>query len=201
MASSAPVLWFKGRTDPNAYTIVASQVIKKQGGQKCYDSYSRGFFDLKNMVNDNSKYQMIHDIFNLCKVPTTPAEIESLIETLSDSLGTMAMVNYPYATSFINTLPPWPQQVACERANTPPAYSAYNYSNIQALQRGANVFYNYSANASFCLDVNQGSTGLDTSGWTVQTCIDMPMPIGDDPSQSCFTWDNWYEKGHTDFCK
>lgn len=29
----------------------------------------------------------------------------------------------------------------------------------------------------------------------------MPMPMGDDPSQSCFTWDNWYEEGHTKSCQ
>jgi hypothetical protein len=68
------------------------------------------------MVNDPTKYQMLHDIFNLCSVPKSPAEITNLIETLSDSIGTMAMVNYPYPTNFINSLPAWPQQVGCDRA-------------------------------------------------------------------------------------
>jgi len=45
-----------------------------------------------------------------------------------------------------------------------------------------------------CLDLKKESQGgLDSSGWYVQTCNDMPMPMGDDPSQSCFTWTNWDE--------
>jgi len=63
------------------------------------------------------------------------------------------------------------------------------------------VFYNYTADPKFCLDVTTDqSSGLDDSGWTIQTCIDMPMPMGDDPAQSCFSWENWWKQGHTDFC-
>lgn len=27
------------------------------------------------------------------------------------------------------------------------------------------------------------------------------MPQGDDPAQSCFTWNNWYEEGHDEYCE
>jgi lysosomal Pro-X carboxypeptidase len=36
IASSAPILWFKGATDPNAYTKIASQVLKDVWGDECY---------------------------------------------------------------------------------------------------------------------------------------------------------------------
>ena len=52
LASSAPILWFEGKTNPNAYTQVASRVIKDMGGQQCYDLYKQGFFDLTLMVDD-----------------------------------------------------------------------------------------------------------------------------------------------------
>jgi len=70
LASSAPVLWFRGQVDSNSYTIVASKVIKQQGGTECYDLYSKGFFDLANLKYDSTKYQNVKDIFNLCDVPT-----------------------------------------------------------------------------------------------------------------------------------
>jgi lysosomal Pro-X carboxypeptidase len=60
------------------------------------------------MIYDPTKYQNVKDIFNLCDVPTAPENITQLIGTLSDSLGTMAMVNYPYATNFVMPLPAWP---------------------------------------------------------------------------------------------
>lgn len=135
LASSAPVLWFKGKVNPNAYTIVASKVIKSMGGQECYDRYSRGFFDLQNMVYDASRYQILKDTFNLCTIPTGPEDVMNLIGVLSDSLGTMAMVNYPYPTQFINNLPAWPQQYACEQATTNVTNeftfaNGYDFSNI-----------------------------------------------------------------------
>jgi len=38
IASSAPILWFEGATDPSAFTEIASNAIKKMGGQDCYNS-------------------------------------------------------------------------------------------------------------------------------------------------------------------
>lgn len=211
IASSAPILWFKNKTNPNAYTIKASQTILEVGGQECYDLTSFGFFDLANMVYDTTYWPKIKEIFALCDDPKSSSDIETLVGLLSDSLGTMSMVNYPYATDFVNPLPAWPVNASCVAAKaipTPPSQSgdvpnlsAYNFTHIEALQRAANVFYNNSGQLQ-CLDLTKAaSSGLDGSGWEAQTCADLPMPQGDDPAQSCFTWANWYEQGHTDFCK
>jgi hypothetical protein len=39
----------------------------------------------------------------------------NLMGVISDGIGTMAMVNYPYDTQFIGTLPANPVSVACEK--------------------------------------------------------------------------------------
>lgn len=116
---------------------------------------------MANLKYDVTMYSKISDIFNLCKVPTSADEIQALIDTMSDSIGTMAMVNYPYATDFVNPLPAWPQKAGCEAAKDTSSQryddvSSYNFSNIEALQRGANVFYNYKGDMK-CLDLS-GST-------------------------------------------
>ena len=56
LAASAPILHFKGATDPNDFTRVASKVINDTGGQQCYDLLHFGFFDLVNVQYDNTKY-------------------------------------------------------------------------------------------------------------------------------------------------
>ena len=53
-----------------------------------------------------------------------------------------------------------------------------------------------------CLNLTaENSGGLDTNGWAVQSCNDMPMPQGDDPSTGCFTWVNWDEDAFKQNCK
>ena len=64
---------------------------------------------------------------------------------------------------------------------------------LKALKRAFNLFVNYNG-SSKCLNLTSDiSGGLDTNGWAVQTCNEFPMPMGDDPSVSCFTWKGCYE--------
>ena len=140
-------------------------------------------------------------IFNLCATPSGPVEIESLIGTLNDSLGTMAMVDYPYPTSFVEPLPAWPVSVACQEART--AYEANEgdaYQALYAIAAAGEVFYNYAAQLD-CLDVSvsQGG-GLDDNGWSVMACNEMVMPFASDATTSMFPTASWSEKETTAQC-
>ena len=211
IASSAPILWFEGATDPSAFTEIASNAIKKMGGQECYNSIQRGFYDLVNVKYDAAKYGDVNTIFNICSnsTITKSSDIDALIGLVSDSLGTMAMVNYPYATSFINPLPAWPIAEACYAAGNytvpsiedPPIDpSIFNFTHINQLHLAAKVFYDFPGTQE-CLDLGQNQAGgLDDNGWDVQSCSEFPMPMGDDPSVSCFTWDNWDKTAFTERC-
>jgi len=56
----------------------------------------------------------------------------------------MAMVDYPYPTSFIEPLPAWPVTYSCEQASS--AYSKAEgdaYQALYAIQAAGNTFYNY----------------------------------------------------------
>jgi len=154
ISSSAPILWFEGMTDPSAFTEIASNAIKKMGGETCYNSLKYGFFDLTNVKYDSAKYAEINTVFNICANSTIAkaSDVDALIGLLSDSLGTMAMVNYPYPTTFINTLPAWPIAEACYAAgnytaptiNEPPVDpSVFNFTNINQLMSAAQVFYDF----------------------------------------------------------
>ena len=61
-----------------------------------------------------------------------------------------------------------------ESLEADPKVSVYDKSNLEAIARAGNVFYNHSKT---CLDIHEGqSGGLDTSAWTIQTCSEFPMP-------------------------
>ena len=80
----------------------------------------------------------------------------------------MAMVNYPYPTSFVEPLPAWPVSAACAAAQS--AFDAH-YSDpnapLYAIEAVGKTFYNYNDQEE-CLDVSvsQGG-GLDDNGWAV----------------------------------
>lgn len=67
----------------------------------------------------NETYDNITKEFNLCNdTPiATPEDVETLIEIVADNIGSMAMVNYPYNTSFLHPLPPWPINASCQNAS------------------------------------------------------------------------------------
>ena len=57
---------------------------------------------------------------------------------LSDNLGSMAMVNYPYETSFLHPLPAWPLNTSCQNASSMTfdaneTASTFNFQNIKRL--------------------------------------------------------------------
>jgi hypothetical protein len=139
-------------TDPSAFTEIASNAIRQAGGDACYNSIQRGIYDLVNLKYDVAKYSEVDKIFNICPNSTIKNSegIDGLIALMSDSLGTMAMVNYPYATSFINPLPAWPIAAACKAAAafTPSsvdadAASIFDFTNINQLHAAVKVFYDY----------------------------------------------------------
>ena len=69
----------------------------------------------------------------------TENDVQMLIDYIADSLGTMAMVNYPYPTSFIRPLPGWPVNASCVEFNNVTASDAevtdFNFRSIKGLAR------------------------------------------------------------------
>jgi lysosomal Pro-X carboxypeptidase len=96
------------------------------------------------MKDKSETYNTIYEIFDLCEIPKSSLEIDSLINTLDSSIGTMAMVDYPYPTSFVEPLPAWPVNAACDAAQ---AAFDKNYSDpnvaLYAIQGIGKTFYNY----------------------------------------------------------
>ena len=90
----------------------------------------------------------------------------------------MAMVNYPYNTSFINPMPAWPVHVACDNAMAIEINTQMD--SVQAIFEATNVYSNYSGwDTDPCLDLygDSGSNALDGNGWDVLYCNEMVMPF------------------------
>ena len=104
------------------------------------------------LADQPDQYQMISDIFTLCKVPKSSDDVWDLINALSDDIGSMVMVNYPYPTSFIAPLPAWPIDYACKQAASAlTEHSSDTYPELYGIEAVGSVFYNYEGQMT-CLD-------------------------------------------------
>ena len=153
------------------------------------------------MKNDTSSYELLKEVFNLCNVPTGPSDVMSISATLEDSLGTMAMVDYPYPTSFVEPLPAWPVNYACEQAAAAKVANEGENADLYAIAAAGSTFYNYAGQLT-CLDTSseQGG-GLDGNGWGVLACNEMVMPFASNPETSIFPASTWNKKEHSATCE
>lgn len=61
-------------------------------------------------------YGRIHEEFSLCKPPSSPQDIYQLNGLLRNAFTLMAMLDYPYSTHFMGSMPANPVKVqSCSR--------------------------------------------------------------------------------------
>lgn len=196
LASSAPILWFNGTTNPNTWDIIASDVVKNKGSLHCWGRIKYGFYDLTSLVYDKFQWATLKSTFNMCKDITSPDDVNQFIGTLESTISGMVQVNYPYS---VNGLPAYPVKTFCEAVDNGTAHakakpvkkstiSTFDYVNVDALALAANVVWNNTSNETNCVNFD-GSIGANSSivgqladSWDIQTCLDLPLPLGSDPA-------------------
>ena len=139
-----------------------------------------------------------------------------MIDTLSEAIGTISVVNYPYETDFLGPLPAWPVKAMCEAAinvNETKAsnfeegeVSIFDWTHILSLKAAAQLYYDPYGNLT-CLNISASPITLgspahcdQSPGWDFMQCNQFPMPMGDDPAVSAFTWLNWDEAAFNKTC-
>lgn len=133
--------------------------------------------------------------FDLCNKITHSDNITDLLESSKGSISSMSMVNYPYETSFMNPMPPWPVKFTCESilnniTKTDDDMTKY----IDVISMAAQVNYNYSGKHQGCFNItHEEPSGIPHSGWTVQLCNELPMPQSENGVTDMFL-PNYYNK-------
>lgn len=185
LAASAPVRYFPGHVDCSAYNkIVTHDFARTTHGLHCVENIKLSWNAIENMAKQPDGLRKLTDTFNLCN---SLKEVDDLENWLSEAWSSLAMVNYPYPTSFLNPLPAWPVEATCK-------FLGKSYSNgpslLEAIRDAAGVFYNYTGQVS-CFDTSSLSPGLDDSLWNFQTCTEMVMPFCSNPASDMFKPSNY----------
>ena len=114
-AASAPIYYYRNRKDFDLG--IFSKIVTKNyemHSMNCASVIREGFKRLLDYSkNPGAPTAMISGYFNLCKPLKSYKDIPLLMDYLNDGFSYMAMLNYPYPTSFLKNLTAWPANSSC----------------------------------------------------------------------------------------
>jgi len=117
LAASAPVAQF-APTPCDAFNRIITSDFTSAGqsvNASCSDTIRKSWKALDNLAASAEGLKSIGEIFKLCQPVTKQEKVKDLKDYLNDVWGNLAMMDYPYETSFLKPLPGKPVTVACER--------------------------------------------------------------------------------------
>lgn len=125
-----------------------------------------------------------------------------IAEWLRNIFVTMAMMDYPYETSFMWPLPKWPVDVACKKA------LHENLAPFDAVMQAITVAYNnteqdcYDAFKDYvhCADPTGCGLGLSAVAWDYQACTEIYLPTQSDYYSDMFVKSSWNSTIRNDYC-
>ena len=132
---------------------VVTQDFKIESTQ-CVDIIRSSWDAINRLASTPSGRQQLTSLFKLCNPLKSADELKNW---LIDLYGNMAMVDYPYPTSFLADLPAFPARVFCANVTQPTLNNIHDDVDIiKRIVKGVNVFFNYTGHAQ-CFDT--GSQG------------------------------------------
>lgn len=145
---------------------------------------------------------MVQDTFNTCAPIDSGDKMTQSLQTLESGMEYLAMINYPYATSFLRPVPANPVSYGCKAAfdGWPAADDKTDQDYLTALKTVADVYFNYEGEAGYCYDMtNTDASGdLDAAGWDVLACNQLAMPISKGSAdKSMFVPQAWDEAAYS----
>uniref|UniRef100_A0A914QFI9 Lysosomal Pro-X carboxypeptidase n=1 Tax=Panagrolaimus davidi TaxID=227884 RepID=A0A914QFI9_9BILA len=180
-ASSAPVTYFhNGGVKVGAFDEVVKNTFDTSGCN--LTQLNRAFQAMTELGKTPAGRQQLTDIFKIN--PKTPlnseADVAALKLYLQGGMEYMAMTDYPYPTSFLNTMPAWPVKTGCNNFASVVQSNTDDPSYLKGLLSITNVYFNTTGQApTTCLDsskcggdVNGGLDSGNPDGWDFQECTE-----------------------------
>lgn len=194
LAASAPVWMFPGMSDCGGFAQVTTDAYRK-GGDRCASTVRRTWDIIDNMASSAEGLHNLSAAFNTC-LPLNSSL--SLYSFASDFLVSLAMMNYPYDTSFLMKLPGWPVKVFCKHL-ADGLKSGDDSSTLQAFATAIRKLESYNS-TSHCLELSPKTGDINGDIWDLQTCMDMTMAMCADGKRDMFKPQLWNPVMFSDAC-
>ncbi|XP_022323407.2 dipeptidyl peptidase 2-like [Crassostrea virginica] len=146
---------------------------------KCVERIQKAFAMMEEISKKPGGLKQLSTIFDLCNPLTSMDDFHHLMGWIRNSFTYLAMMDYPYPTSFMGNLPGNPVKVAC-------GVILNNTDVLHGLAQAAAIFYNGTAHSCFdiwqdfveCADPTGCGTGLASMAWDYQACTEVHLPSG-----------------------
>jgi len=112
IAASAPVAQFDTPCDAFNRIVTADYTA---ANETCSDVIRKSWQAIDQVSVDDDGMKWISDEFGLCDPITSAENVTALKDYLTDTYVNIAMMDYPYPTSFLAPLPGFPVQETCKR--------------------------------------------------------------------------------------
>lgn len=171
ISASAPLLQFQESVSAEAFNIVVTEDFAA-ASPAAAAGIKKSWSIMEGMTPT-----AVSKAFNFCPNQyTNNATLQTAVfPWVSNAIIYMAMVDYPYPTTFLGPMPGYPVSVAS-------SYFADGQTDAQiiaSLAQAVGVFYNWTGEAGACYNIsgNEPATLSDPGGWSYQSCTEMIMPM------------------------
>uniref|UniRef100_A0A671NXY2 Dipeptidyl peptidase 2-like n=1 Tax=Sinocyclocheilus anshuiensis TaxID=1608454 RepID=A0A671NXY2_9TELE len=174
LAANAPILSTAGLGDSRQFfrdvTTVGSYLIP-------FKDAVQGAFQKLNTLAQQKEYRRIQSVFSLCKTPSTPKDIHQLNGLLRNAFTMMAMLDYPYSTHFMGSMPAFPVKVACETMLNGTDLMSALRDTIGTVYNSTGQLTCYDLYSLYveCADPTGCGLGFDSYAWDYQACTEIEM--------------------------
>ncbi|XP_074601457.1 lysosomal Pro-X carboxypeptidase-like isoform X2 [Brevipalpus obovatus] len=187
LASSAPIEQFQGLYDCRGYNDRASKSFRDYS-ENCFQSIKKCWNAFNRVGSTDEGLQWLHDTFHLCQ-DLKASDLSTFVGWISDSFGTLAMIDYPNPADFLAPLPAFPINYTCQQLQHP---EHDDKALLVDIYNAISVFYNFTGQTT-CNDYKDSSDSgrLGGDGWNFQACTEMVLPICSIGNDTMFPEQQW----------
>lgn len=196
LAASAPVRQFEVECD--IFNRILTSVFRNSYNENCSNNIGRIWDTMKQMMANDKTKQEFNNKFKFCKPLNSTQELETFFDYLNDVLGNLAMVNYPYESTFLAPLPAYPVRQFCFELKEDLTQNGTQL--IDAFHRALNVYSNFTGKTK-CLDIASAyDSSMGDLGWNFQSCTEMVWSNCQNGTTDMFPPKAWSFQEYSDEC-
>jgi len=197
IAASAPVAQFDAPCDAFGRIVTADYTAENEA---CSSAIRSSWASIDNVTSNQDGLDWINKEFKFCKALKDKNDVTGFKDFLNDLWTNVAMMDYPYKTTFLMPLPGNPVKAVCDVITGRLVQENPNAKNIiHAIAGGVNIYTNFTGTSKCTNLADQDQIGADM--WDYQACTEMVMPMCFDGVNDMFENAPWNETEYAANCK